>query len=57
MKKLLALLVTVALLSSCTKDVPTVESTDVNPVAVKIMIDSTSSIFIRVSMPELLKAE
>ena len=48
MKKLLALLVTVALLSSCTKDVPTVESTDVNPVAVKIMIDSTSSIFIRV---------
>jgi len=48
MKKLLALLVTVALLSSCTKDVPTVESIDVNPVAVKIMIDSTSSIFIRV---------
>jgi hypothetical protein len=48
MKKLLALFVTVALLSSCTKETPAVEPIDVNPVAVKIIMDSTSSIFIRV---------
>ena len=49
MKTLLALLVTLMMFSSCKKDTPVeIINTDLNPVAVKIIVDSTSSIFIRV---------